>query len=67
MHQIYEVAMAMSAGATVIRNQENKGYGDAIRPLFQAAKEQDADIMVTLDRDGQHNPDEMPDLIDRLK
>ena len=61
----YEVAM--SAGATVIRNQENNGYGVAIRSLFQAAKEQEADIMVTLDSDGQHNPDEIPYLIERLK
>ena len=57
----YEVSN--SAGATVIRNPENKGYGVAIRSLFQAAKEQDADIMVTLDSDGQHNPDQIPQLI----
>jgi glycosyltransferase involved in cell wall biosynthesis len=57
---------AIAAGATVIRNPENKGYGVAIRSLFQAAKEQDADIMVTLDSDGQHNPDEIPDLIEAL-
>ena len=54
----YEVAN--SAGVTVIRNPENKGYGVAIRSLFQAAKEQNADIMVTLDSDGQHNPDQIP-------
>jgi len=58
----YEVSN--SAGATVIRNPENKGYGVAIRSLFQAAKEQDADIMVTLDSDGQHNPDQIPQLIE---
>jgi glycosyltransferase involved in cell wall biosynthesis len=57
---------AIAAGASVIRNPENKGYGVAIRSLFQAAKEQDADIMVTLDSDGQHNPDEIPDLIKAL-
>ena len=51
---------ATSAGAIVIRNPENKGYGVAIRSLFQAAKEKDADIMVTLDSDGQHNPDQIP-------
>ena len=60
----YEVAN--SAGATVIRNPENKGYGVAIRSLFQAAKEQNADIMVTLDSDGQHNPDQIPRLIEPL-
>ena len=51
---------------TVIRNPENKGYGVAIRSLFQAAKEQDADIMVTLDSDGQHNPDQIPQVIEPL-
>jgi glycosyltransferase involved in cell wall biosynthesis len=57
----YEVAM--SAGATVIRNPENKGYGVAIRSLFQAAREQNADIMITLDSDGQHDPDQIPDIM----
>lgn len=57
---------ATSAGAIVIRNPENKGYGVAIRSLFQAAKEKDADIMVTLDSDGQHNPDHIPQLIEPL-
>ena len=61
----YEVAK--SAGATVIRNPENKGYGVAIRSLFQAAKEQDADIMVTLDSDGQHDPDQIPQVIEPLE
>jgi glycosyltransferase involved in cell wall biosynthesis len=60
----YEVAN--SAGATVIRNPENNGYGVAIRSLFQAAKQEEADIMVTLDSDGQHNPDEIPQLIEPL-
>jgi glycosyltransferase involved in cell wall biosynthesis len=58
--------IAKSAGATVIRNPENKGYGVAIRSLFQAAKEQDADFMVTLDSDGQHNPDQIPQLMEPL-
>jgi glycosyltransferase involved in cell wall biosynthesis len=59
--------VAIAAGATVIRNPENKGYGVAIRSLFQAAKEKDADIMVTLDSDGQHNPDQISELIEPLK
>ena len=60
----YEVTK--STGATVIRNPENKGYGVAIRSLFQAAREQDADVMVTLDSDGQHNPDQIPDLVEPI-
>jgi len=59
--------VASTAGATVIRNPENKGYGAAIRSLFQAAKENDADIMVTLDSDGQHDPDQIPELLAPLK
>ena len=55
----YTFQVAVSAGGTVIRNHENKGYGVAIRSLFQAAKEQDADVMVTLDCDGQHNLDQI--------
>ena len=59
--------VAVSAGATVIRSPENKGYGVAIRSLFQAAKEKGADVMVTLDSDGQHNPDQIPPFIEQLK
>ena len=55
--------VAIAAGATVIRNPENKGYGVAIRSLFQFAKEHNADVMVTLDSDGQHDPDQIPDLL----
>jgi glycosyltransferase involved in cell wall biosynthesis len=59
--------LAVLAGATVIRSPENKGYGVAIRSLFNAAKQKSADIMVTLDSDGQHNPDEIPAMIGKLK
>ena len=58
--------VALSAGATVIRNPDNKGYGVAIRSLFQAAKERGAEGMVTLDSDGQHDPDQIPALIKPL-
>jgi glycosyltransferase involved in cell wall biosynthesis len=41
----------------------NKGYGVAIRTLLQAARERNTDIMVTIDSDGQHNPDQIPDIV----
>lgn len=59
--------VAASAGAIVIRNPQNKGYGMAIRSLFQVAKEKDADIMVTLDSDGQHDPNQIPDVLVNIK
>jgi glycosyltransferase involved in cell wall biosynthesis len=58
----FEVAKAAGAD-NVIRSPENSGYGVAIRTLFQAAKERNADIMVTIDSDGQHNPNQIPDIV----
>jgi len=55
--------VARLAGATVIKHGENKGYGSAIRSILAKAKEQNADILVILDADSQHNPDEIPSLI----
>lgn len=55
--------IAMNAGATVIRGLENKGYGTAIRSLFRYAKKEDADIMVTIDADGQHDPSQVHNLL----
>lgn len=58
--------LARTAGATVIKSPKNTGYGTAIRALFQAAREQNADIMITLDSDGQHDPDHIPRLIEPI-
>jgi glycosyltransferase involved in cell wall biosynthesis len=58
--------IAKAAGATVIRNRKNKGYGVAIRSLFQAATEKDVDVMVTIDSDGQHDPDEIPRILEPM-
>jgi glycosyltransferase involved in cell wall biosynthesis len=59
-------AIAKSTGATVIRGSVNKGYGFAIKSLFQSAREKDADIIVTLDSDGQHNTDDIPSIVDSI-
>ncbi|MGH9877870.1 MAG: glycosyltransferase family 2 protein [Nitrososphaerales archaeon] len=54
---------AAEAGATVIKHLVNRGYGAAIKTLFHAAKKQGGDITITLDSDGQHNPDQIPLII----
>jgi glycosyltransferase involved in cell wall biosynthesis len=51
---------AQTAGAHVIRHKAKQGAGAATRSAFEAAKGYDADVLVTLDGDGQHNPDEIP-------
>ena len=53
-------AQAEAAGATVIRQVPNQGKGAALRAGFRHALEQGADAVVTLDADGQHDPDEIP-------
>ena len=57
---------AERAGAAVIRSPTNKGYGIAIKSLFQVAREKNADVMITLDSDGQHNPDNIPSLVEPI-
>ena len=57
--------IARDAGAIVI-SQSNQGYGAAISSLFDYSRKENAQIMVTLDGDGQHNPDQIPLLIDAI-
>lgn len=54
---------AKDAGATVLRHEKNLGKGAALKTLFKHAKEINADMMVTIDGDGQFLPDEMGLLI----
>ena len=56
-------ALAKKAGAVVISHEKNQGYGATISTLFYYCRKNNAEIMVTLDGDGQHNPDQIPDLI----
>jgi glycosyltransferase involved in cell wall biosynthesis len=58
--------IAQFAGARVIRHPVNKGYGEAIKSGFAEAKSLNADILVTIDGDGQHNPDEIPCLLNQM-
>jgi len=58
--------LARAAGATVIRHESNRGYGAAIKTLFNTAKIRNADIMITFDSDGQHNPHEIPKIVEPI-
>ncbi|MBC8276002.1 MAG: glycosyltransferase family 2 protein [Chloroflexi bacterium] len=54
---------AKSAGAHVIRHEIRQGAGAATRSAFEAAITDGADVLITLDGDGQHNPDEIPQIL----
>ena len=58
--------LAKEAGAIVITHDKNQGYGAAISTLFDYARKQNAQIMITIDGDGQHNPDQIPLLINAI-
>jgi glycosyltransferase involved in cell wall biosynthesis len=55
--------VAEAAGATVAKHKLNKGYGAAIMTLFQTAIKKEADFVITLDADGQHEPDQIPEIL----
>ncbi len=59
--------IAEMAGATVVRHESNRGYGSTIRTLLEEARKRDADALVILDADSQHDPAEIPRLVDGIK
>ncbi|OGL79715.1 hypothetical protein A3J43_03365 [Candidatus Uhrbacteria bacterium RIFCSPHIGHO2_12_FULL_54_23] len=58
--------IARQAGARVVTHLVNRGYGAALKTGMMAALERGADIVVTIDADGQHEPSEIPRLIDPI-
>ncbi len=59
----YTPEIAEHLGAQVVRHKKNEGYGASIKSLFLRAHQLNADIFVTLDADGQHEPAEIPSVI----
>jgi glycosyltransferase involved in cell wall biosynthesis len=55
--------VAQLAGATVVRHPENRGKGAAIQSILAEARKRNPDVLVLLDADAQHNPNEIPILI----
>jgi glycosyltransferase involved in cell wall biosynthesis len=55
--------IAQRLGADVVKHEGNCGYGAAIKSLFKHALDLGADVLVTLDGDGQHNASEIPNVI----
>ena len=53
---------AENSGAHVIVHDENRGKGSALKSLFEHARHSSADIIVTIDGDGQFLPEEIKKL-----
>jgi len=56
--------IAEALGAKVIRHERNMGKGEALKSLFKEALNLKPKVVVTIDADGQHSPDEIPRLIE---
>jgi glycosyltransferase involved in cell wall biosynthesis len=54
---------ARQAGAVVGSHRRNLGQGDALRTGFAVVRQLDAAVVVTMDADGQHDPDELAALV----
>ena len=52
-------AEAAEAGATVLKHEVNRGKGAAQNTGFRYALEQSFDLVVTMDADGQHAPEDL--------
>ncbi|MDH5690862.1 MAG: glycosyltransferase family 2 protein, partial [Candidatus Bathyarchaeota archaeon] len=55
--------IARAIGARVVRHSERLGKGEALRTLSKEVMELSPEIIVALDADGQHDPDEIHKLV----
>ena len=58
---------AKLTGAYVLKHEKNLGKGAALKTLFGKAKELNADVIITIDADGQFLPVEMIKLIEPIQ
>jgi glycosyltransferase involved in cell wall biosynthesis len=60
------VESARSAGAAAVRLPLNRGQGAALRTGYRLALATGADVVITMDADGQHEASELPRLLQPL-
>jgi glycosyltransferase involved in cell wall biosynthesis len=58
---------AEAAGAVVLRHEVNQGKGRALQTGMEYARRQGYEVAVTLDADGQHDPDEIPRFLEAYR
>jgi len=59
--------IAKKMGAIVVNHERNLGYGAGIKSLFLKARELGVDVLVTLDADGQHRPEDVLAVLEPIK
>ena len=58
---------AKKAGAVVLKHEDNKGKGVALNTGFKYAREKGFEFVITMDADGQHDPEEIPRFIEAYR
>jgi len=53
--------------AFVMRHETNQGYDKSIDDGFKLAAKKNASIIITFDADGQHVPEDVPNIISQIK
>jgi glycosyltransferase involved in cell wall biosynthesis len=61
--------LAFAAGATVISHPHNRGLGSTINTilLYASGRLEEGDILITMDGDGQHFPEDIPKLVQKIR
>ena len=54
---------AVTAGATVVQHNENRGYGGALNTVFDKAIQRHPTHLIILDGDGQHDASDIPNAV----
>ena len=60
------VELAEAAGAFVISHKVNTGYGGGALTIFETAQKYQPDVLIMMDADGQHNPEDIPRFIEKI-
>ena len=60
-------ALAESLGAKVVHHAINLGQGWGVLTGFKAALMEDCDLIIEMDADGQHDPAEIPNFLEKMK
>ena len=55
--------LAARSDVAVVTHAKNQGYGAALRSAFQYTLDNNYDVLVTIDCDGQHEPQRIPEFV----
>jgi len=58
--------IAQQEGAIVLSHEKNQGYDKSIDDGFALAAKRGATIILTFDGDGQHNPEDIPKIVEPI-